>query len=291
MSSVQRSVLLCAPFIKVGPLRTILSVINDDIPVRIVTRWRTAEVASGISDLEVFELANERPHSELALLDDLHAKLYLADDEGLAGSANLTAATLGWANQNNIELLLPVRRSNPDIGRLLQRLEHAEPATYAIRSVIEAEAAALGVARLDEGQDMSGDKDVRHAWLPGCAAPGKLRAIYENPQTTAVTKDTRDDGLADLRDLHIPDGLSPVEFKEAVCDTLLLMPAFERIIDRIPQRLTDSDGIALIAEVRPDLDQSSTEHQWRIVRDWISKFFRDKFEVAPESFITRLRPR
>lgn len=293
LNSARRRVLLCAPFIKAGVLRTVLSVIDHGVAVRIVTRWRAAEVASGISDLEVFELANERPNTELALLDDLHAKLYLADDEGLAGSANLTAAALGWAERSNVELLLPVMRSEEEIARLLRRLERAEPATYAIRSAIEAEAAALNVARLDEGQDVSDDMDAarNHAWLPSCAAPGRLRAIYEDAETTAVVEGTREDGLADLRALHIPSGLSPSEFEEAVRDTVLLMPAFRRIINLIPQGLTDSAGTALVSEVRPDLNQSNAALQWRIVRDWISEFFRDEFEVAPESFVTRLRPR
>lgn len=293
VNSARRRVLLCAPFIKVGVLRTVLSVIGEEVAVRIVTRWRAAEVASGISDLEVFELANERPNTELALLNDLHAKLYLADDDGLAGSANLTATALGWADTSNVELLMAVNRSEPEVARLLRRLEFADPATYNIRSAIEAEAEALSVARLDEGQDVSDDMEAAriHAWLPSCAAPGKLQAIYEDSQTTAVVEGTRDDGLADLRDLHIPSALSPPKFKEAVRDGLHLMPAFRRIIDRVPQGLTDSAGTALISEVRPDLNKSNAELQWRIVRDWISEFFRDEFEVAPESFITRLRPR
>lgn len=293
VKSAERSVLLCAPFIKVGALRAVLSVIGETASVRIVTRWRAAEVAAGISDLEVFELANGRPNTELALLDDLHAKLYLADDDGLAGSANVTAAALGWAEKSNVELLLPVKRSEPDVARLLRRLERAEPATYAMRSAVEAEAAALGTMPLDEGQDVSADmEDVgKYAWLPRCAAPGRLRAIYDDPRTTAVVEGTREDGLADLRDLHIPSGLSPEEFEEAVRDTLLLMPAFKRVIDRIPQGLTDSAGVALVSEVRPDLTESNPALQWRIVRDWISEFFRDEFEVAPESFVTRLRPR
>lgn len=293
VNGARRHVLLCAPFIKVGVLRTVLSGLNDGVAVRIVTRWRAAEVASGISDLEVFELAIERPGTELALLDDLHAKLYLADDEGLAGSANLTATALGWADRSNVELLLPVNRSDEDVARLLRRLGRAEPATYAIRSAVEAEAAALNVARLDEGQDTSDDMGSarNQAWLPRCAAPGRLRAIYEDAETTAVVEGTREDGLADLRDLHIPSGLSPSEFEEAVRDTLLLMPAFRRIIDRIPQGLTDAAGTTLVLEACPRLSQSNAALQWRIVRDWISEFFQHEFEVAPESFVTRLRPR
>jgi len=293
VKGAERNALLCSPFIKVGALRAVLSVVSEVVSVRIVTRWRAAEVASGVSDLEVFELANERPNTELTLLDDLHAKLYLADDEGLAGSANLTAAALGWAEKSNVELLLPVDRSNPDVARLLQRLERAEPATYAMRSAIEAEAAALNAVPLDEGQDVSaGMEEVgKQAWLPRCATPARLRAIHEDLQTTAVVEGTRDDGIADLRDLDIPNGLSREEFGDAVRDTLVLMPAFRCIIDCIPQGLTDSAGIALVSALRPDLTGSDAVLQWRIVRDWISEFFGNEFEVAPDSFVTRLKPR
>ena len=293
VSSARQHVLLCAPFIKARVLRTILSCINDGIAVSVVTRWRAAEVAAGVSDLEVFEIANERPDTQLALLDDLHAKLYLADDEGLAGSANLTAAALGWADRSNVELLLPVSRSDEDVARLLRRLEHAEPATYAILSEIEVAAAALDVAQLDEGQDVSGNVDdaPNHAWLPSCAAPDRLRAMYEDAETTEVVEGTREEGLADLRDLQIPSGLSPSGFEELVRETLLLMPAFRCIIDRVPQGLTDSAGTALVSKVRPDLNHSNAALQWRIVRDWISEFFRHEYEVAPETFITRIRHR
>ena len=65
----------------------------------------------------------------------------------------------------------------------------------------------------------------------------------------------------------------------------------ERWWGRIPQGLTDSGGIALVGELRPDLPKADAAVQWRIVRDWIAEFFEDQFEVAPESFITRLRPR
>ena len=293
VNDAQSRVLLCAPFIKVGVLRTILSIIDEGVTVRIITRWRAAEVAAGVSDLEVFEIANDRRNTELALLDDLHAKLFLADDKGFAGSANLTAAALGWSEKSNVELLLPVRHSDTEVARLLRRLEHAAPATYAVRSAVEAEAATINTVGLDEGQDTSDIKNLRrsHAWLPSFAAPGSLRTIYEDAQTTAVVQVTREDGLADLRDLQIPNGLSNRDFEEAICDMLLLMPAFRYITDHIPQGLTDSLGIELVSNVRPDLDRSNATLQWRIIRDWISVFFQDTFQVAPESFVVRLKPR
>ena len=291
VSGAQRQVLLCAPFIKVRALRTVLSAIDERVAVRVVTRWRAAEVASGISDLEVFELTRERAHTELTLLDELHAKLFLADDTGLAGSANLTAAALGWSPKSNVELLVEVTKSDPSVTRLLRRLAAAQPATYATRSAVAAEAASLSVARLDEGEDVSDDMVGfrTRAWFPSCAAPEKLQAVYKDPLTTVVAAETRESGLADLRDLDIPSGLPLSQFEEAVRNSLLLMPAFRSIVDLIPQGLSDSAGTVRIMKIRRDQTHSTSAIQWRIVRDWISVFFRDEFEVAPDSFVVRLR--
>ena len=106
-----------------------------------------------------------------------------------------------------------------------------------------------------------------------------------------VVKGTKEDGLSDLRDLQIRPGLPAMTFKDSVRNTLLLMPAFARIIEDVPQSLTDAEGTARVEEARPDLEEQDAKEQWRIVRDWIESFFGDIFEVAPASFVTRLRSR
>ena len=290
LEEAKHRVVLCAPFIKATVLQTILSVVPDTVPVKIVTRWRAAEVAVGISDLEVLQIATERPNTELWLLDDLHAKLYLADDKCLVGSANLTASALGWSKHSNIELLISAKSTDSDIAFLLKQLDAAELATVAIRSKIEAMIANLEVKRLEEGEDMTDESSVRRlAWLPRCAAPDKLYEVYKDLETTVVVEGTKEDGLADLRDLQIRPGLSAMDFEDSIRDTLLLMPAFARIIDDVPQGLTDAEGTARVEEARPDLEGQDAKEQWRIVQEWIVSFFGDMFEVAPASFVTRLR--
>ena len=292
LEKAEHRVVLCAPFIKATVLQTILSVVPETVPVKIVTRWRAAEVAVGISDLEVLQIATDRSNTELWLLDDLHAKLYLADDKCLVGSANLTASALGWSKNSNIELLISAKSTDSDIAFLLQQIEAAELATIAIRSKIEAMVANLKVTRLEEGEDMTDESSVRRlAWLPRCAAPDKLYEVYQNSETTVVVESTKEDGLADLRDMQIRPGLSAMTFKDSVRNTLLLMPAFARIIEDVPQSLTDAEGTARVEEARPDLEEQDAKEQWRIVRDWIESFFGDMFEVAPASFVTRLRSR
>ena len=205
---------------------------------------------------------------------------------------SLTASALGWAERSNIELLILAKPDDANIAFLLERLETAELATATVRSEIEVMVAALKVTKLEEGQDMTGESDVRRlAWLPRCAAPDKLYGIYQNSETADVVEGTKEDGLADLRDLQIRPGLSAEDFKITVRDTLCFMSAVAQIIDDVPRGLTDVDGSARIEESRPDLIGPDAQGQWRIVRDWIGVFFEDKFEVAPASFITRLKPR
>lgn len=290
LQEAKHCVVLCAPFIKAKILETLLSVVPSDVSVRVITRWRAAEVAAGISDLEVLQIANERPKTELRLLDELHAKLYVADDQCLVGSANLTATALGWTERSNIELLVPAKPTDSDISRLLERLDGSEPATEEILSEIQKRAATINVAVFDEGLEFTGDVDARRlAWLPRCAAPDRLYNIYQNSATTVVVEGTREDGLADLKDLLVRNGLSRQDFNSDVRKALLLMPAFARVVNQVPQGLADKSGIGLVEDARPDLAREDAQAQWRIIRDWIEVFFADEFEVAPESFVIRLR--
>ena len=284
------NVVLCAPFIKSKVLKTILGVVPPEVHVRIVTRWNPAEIAAGVSDLEAFDVANARPNSEFKLLPNLHAKLYIADDQCLIGSANLTASALGWAEVQNIEILVQTSRTNTEVSFLLKQLEKAEPVTLTTRTNMETAADRIESLQFDEACEMTGDEYSRQiAWLPRCAAPEKLYEIYKDSGTNIVADSTKEDGMADLQDLIITKGLSCGDFSSSVQDTLQIMPAIANIIEMVPNGITDEFGRGLIADARPDLEDIDVHEQWRIVRDWIHVFFKDRFEVAPDSYITRLK--
>lgn len=290
LAPARRRVVLCAPFMKAKVVETLLSVVADDVMVRLVTRWRAVEVAAGVSDLGVFDVANRRARTELLLLNDLHAKLFVADDHCLVGSANLTGAALGWSEFSNVELLVSVSAQNEHVAVLLQQLEAAEPATLAMRSEIEREAAALDGGTWAEGSPVTAE-DRSRGWLPRCAAPDRLFDIYENPDTLRVAAEPRQDGLEDLKDLRIPPGLSRERFVDAVAAALRRVPSIARILEEVPSVIRDNRGAELVEGGGPGGGRDEAALQWRIMRDWIGVFFADEFEVAPESFVTRLKPR
>ncbi len=290
LAAARRRVVLCAPFMKARVVETLLSAVADDVLVRLVTRWRAVEVAAGVSDLGVFDVANRRARAELFLLHDLHAKLFVADERCLVGSANLTGAALGWSEFSNVELLVSIPVHNEDVAILLRQLEAAEPATLTKRSEIEREAAALHTETWTEGSPVT-TEGRSLGWLPRCAAPDRLFDIYENANTARVAAETRQDGLADLRDLRIPAGLPRERFLEAVAATLRRIPSTGRILEEVPGVIRDNRGVELVGGSDPTGSRGDAALQWRIVRDWIGVFFADEFEVAPESFVTRLKPR
>ena len=246
-----------------------------------------------ISDLTVFDIANERPKTKLSLLTPLHAKLYVADDDCLVGSANLTATALGWRPNSNLEILVPGKRSDADIALLLTRLAYATPATFQIRANVEKAAAALEKPILDESQDVLPEmlESISSPWLPRCAAPNKLFPVYEDPNMKLVTEDTKDDALSDLQDLAPVRGLDKEDFRHYIRDALRQIPSIQRILDNIPAGMTDAQGEGLVQDLRQDLPPSDVKKQWSIVRDWIDVFFQDQFEVAAQNYIVRLKSR
>ena len=292
VQGASHSVVLCAPFIKSKVLSTVLGVIPPNVHVQIVTRWSPIEIATGVSDLEVYDLANDRQNTELRLLEELHAKIYIADDQCLVGSANLTAKALGWAEVHNIELMIQSDTSNPSVVFLLRHIKSAELVTLATKNEMEDAVNKIDSFELPKVDEMTDDEDSRRKeWLPRCAAPEKLYEIYNDPATKIVAEGTKKDGSSDLKDLCVGKGLSSGDFSVTIQDSLLIMPAFARIVEKVPQGITDESGIDLIAKEIPELDEIDVPNQWRIVRDWIRVFFGDRFEVAPESYVIRLKQR
>lgn len=291
VASAQREVVLCAPFIKAAALKAVISGIRPNVRLNVYTRWRPEEVACGVSDLEVYDIVVNRENTSLFLLDELHAKLFVGDEMCLVGSANLTAAALGWADKPNVELLIEAAPTQPEIIALLERLSSAEQATYQKRSEIEELAKAIpGAPRLPEGfGDAERLEQAARLWLPRCAAPDRLFAVYSDSRTSSIAGGAKADALDDLADLGPQPGLSESAFKEHIAGALLSMPSIAKFINRISGKLTDEEARSVLAELRPDLTGSDLRKQWEIMRDWISVFFSDRFEVAPESFVVRLK--
>ena len=95
---------IVAPYIKVGPLTTVLDQLRMGASVECFTRWTPLDIHMGVSDLECRTVVVDRGGA-FRLHNRLHAKYYRFDDRVLIGSANMTASGLSYPRHGNLEIL------------------------------------------------------------------------------------------------------------------------------------------------------------------------------------------
>ena len=133
LGSARRDVMAVAPFIRSAALERLLDAVPEGVKTTVVTRWRPLDILAGAGDLGVFDIAEAR-NIQLLLRHDLHAKLFVADERCLVGSANVTATALGWREPSNLELLATVSRQTAEIREFEATLFATSiPATVAER--------------------------------------------------------------------------------------------------------------------------------------------------------------
>ena len=284
----QADVVLCAPFIKEQVFHSLLLNIGRRAKLRVFTRWYPWEVAMGVSDLEVLELCNDRPKTQLYLVDNLHAKAYVAGEQALIGSANLTATALGWSEQPNIEILTEIPATAEELSTLLLMLErNCREATSRERRKIAEEATRLSVPASPESH-------VRYVlsspWLPRCAAPEQLYAIYAGQNNESLLRSTVSDAQGDLKDLVLPIGLDQQEFHAEIKKRLLTLSTFNEIAEKARGQFNDQSGKELVQSLRTELDDKGAQMLWGIVRTWFDYFF-DEFEVVTHNHVLRIKSR
>lgn len=286
LAKAKVKVVLCAPFIKVGVLKRLLSMIGQDVSVEIFTRWHAEEVAAGVSDLGVFDIATSRPLTTLKLLDNLHAKLYFSDEALLAGSANLTATALGWCKYPNLELLTVVPSSEASVRRCVDALAFARLASAEERTAMQLLVDGMQRTLLPSASPL--EEDLASMWTPRLAAPEKLFVAYRPAVRDRLIESVLSAADHDLNALCISPGLDELDFNAEVARKFSTMPAMAAVLRAASTDLSDASGVELIRSFSPVAEMSG-EQLWHVTREWLTYFLGDKYEIAPQSYVTRLR--
>ena len=263
-----QEILVVAPFIKLDALRSLLEVIPSDLHFRCVTRWLPFEVAKGVSDPEILYLLEERGNFTLSLADRLHAKLYIAGDRCLAGSANVTLAGLGAAAESNIEVLVETTIADSGIAATLEEISHAErPATSHM---------AQNVRRLADilPNSMISTVDLTIPWFPISRRPEYAYEFYEQPQGDSIKAADRV-LLKDLAYSNLQPGLDENGFRTAVRSLLSDIPMCKELLDTKEDRtITRADAHSYLEEFSGE--DITTRDLWLAFVNWVAFFFPDE---------------
>lgn len=289
---------LVAPFIKTAVMSRLLEQIGDGVVLRCVTRWWPDEIASGVSDLEIWPLLKARPNSTLLLRQHLHAKYFRADEACLIGSANLTQTALGWKQPSNLELLIALPASGHGLPafeqEVLSNAISVDDDLYHLVGEAVAQLPALPPHRDAEPFTMLSHTaetraayhvSVDHAcWLPTLRNPSDLYRVYVG-QMEAVTTASQEAALPDLEWLHIPPGLSSEVFQAFVAALLLQQPIIHQIDSFVstPKRFGAVRNLlsSLPYVAQQGLDASYT---WQTLMRWLLYFLPSRYQMSTPNY-------
>ena len=273
-AEAKNAVMIVAPFVKVGALRSLVDVIPPNITGRCVTRWLPREIAAGVSDPEIVDVFAERGHFSIELVDRLHAKLYVADERCLVGSANVTRSGLGEGDSGgNIEILVPGSVTDPEVAAVLAVID------FEGRHVDRAD--ALLARGLADSLPRAVLGEVATNWFPRSRrANDAFRCYLDIP--TGFVKASEQMLLVDLAMFDLPPGLSEGEFTTAIRSQLASLPISQVLLDASEDRMLTRAEAQSFLERAASSDES-TDDLWKSFLNWMSCFFPEqlmKQEVA-----------
>ncbi|MFF1558196.1 phospholipase D family protein [Streptomyces sp. NPDC058279] len=269
-----RNVTLIAPFIKKPIFEAAVAAVPRSVErIRCVTRWTPAEVAAGVSDPEIMEVTQSDKRIQVHLCPPLHAKIYLADDRCLVGSANLTGKATGRVPHSNFELLVEAPAAHPEVQRVLDQVEAASSeATPQQAALIRKQAELL---KAEAGPPQTEGPEGTSLWYPATRRPENLFALYSGRGTFASAVEA---GIVrDLALLNVPAGLDEDEFNASVRTRLHAIPELRKLQEG--EGLSNVELEAAIAQhsgVNDALARRRTEN----IAAWLQHFDRYYTEVG-----------
>ncbi|RYG85709.1 MAG: hypothetical protein EON59_11630 [Alphaproteobacteria bacterium] len=277
LRAAERDVLLVAPYIKARTLERLLEACAGSVALRVVTRWRLDEIAAGVSDLDVWPMLNARG-AQLWLHPNLHAKYYRADDRCVVGSANLTAAGLGWKSDANLEILVEATEHNAALSTFEPRLwpacRRVDEALYR-RFLVDAEAFLAASPLAPQRPDLpeAGSLDFE-TWKPRLRFPEDLFRLYGGRKDD-LTSAAQESAVVDLMALDPPTGLNEIQFRTWVGNRLTLHPEMEAI-DRLSETSRRFGEMRDLLEFRGSEDPN---RDWQTWMRWIDHFMPSRYRM------------
>lgn len=271
---------LVSPFIKADVLARVLEVIPAEVTVDVCTRWRADEIAAGVSDLEVWDVCEQSGNATLCLCDRLHAKAFVFDEIALVGSANLTAAALGWRARSNLELLHGVPATSDSVVSLLAAVDlEAVPATQALRDMMRDLVEAFPVRfPIEVAAEERTPWTVGETWFPSLRSPELLFQAYVGSQDDLTTA-ASEQAARDLQVLDLPPDLSEEQFPRFVGLTLLQRAPFSRLDSFLETPRVFGEVVRWLR----GLEGGSMTHQegqqaWQTTMRWLLYFLPNRYE-------------
>lgn len=276
----ETSVRIAAPFIKAHALARALMAVSDNVQVTCITRWRPEDIASGVCDLEIFDLIKNRGRSVLLIHPHLHAKFFAADTSCLVGSANLSHTALGWRAPSNLELLIQLDASDHGLDSWWSELqkdsiEATEDIRFALgRAAAELRASGKPIPRPEADQDTAESDAI---WAPECPRWTGLWEVYSGDEEQ-LPSSALGSAKSDLAALSLPPGMNQAGFEKALRMAFRRTQIFQEIDQLAGEGLSDGAAYPILVE-QCRIAPADVPRRWQLIKRWISELYPNEFRV------------
>ena len=217
LAAASERVLILSAYVGRAAVAELLGASTTAAERALYARWEVDDIASGASDWQVWDVAKECNVPFFAC-PRLHAKIYVADDRALVGSANATAAGLGLAANPNLELLVEVHARHASIADVLR---------IADETSVSARPIGPDAASSPSHDDPSQSQHVP-IWLPKSDPALFLKAMTGRTGHDDLTRQDRET-------IHLPPAESS---RHAIRAALRDLTAFRLVRDEFQTRMT-----------------------------------------------------
>ena len=259
-----REVLIAAPYLKADTLEQLLAMLDDDVALTCITRWKREDIAAGASDVSCCSLVIERG-GEFLLHPRLHAKFYRFGSQTLVGSANLTGAGTGLRTPANLEILCEPGPSFDAVAFERSLRNESSPVNasdLALWAAIERLPPSIAASRPPP-------PDASSEWRPATRDPEHVWLAYGGLDDRIVSPDERDMAERDLAAMSLPSGLGREDFEMWVRAELLSSAPISDV--RRAEPMIEADAWTHLAEAW-GTTKSEAQRFRETAQNWIAAF-------------------
>lgn len=248
-------IIIISAFIGASALDSLLDATKQVSERSVYVRWDFNDVASGASDWQSWDIAR-RHNVPMYARPKLHAKLYVADNRVLVGSANATTPGLSGPTKGNLELLILEDAEIEPVKQIVRRIQE---------SSMLANPLGKDITLQSHSDSANGNDDKILVWLPR-SDPGRFLRVVAGE----IPPD--DDSLQDKSDLRLTESaIGPGEIRKAVFELTvfrIVRSAFDNRV--LPMSISELRNL-LSSQVSPAMAKLPIETMKRLCR-WLGEF-------------------
>lgn len=265
LSAAERRVVVVSAFVRSETLGPLLLRVSPNVQIDLYARWRIADLVAGASDAGVFCVAQSN-NARFRVHSALHAKIYIADDNALIGSANATDSGLGrpGGKSGNLEILIKCPANCPEVRAVLEQLKAQSVAPRKFDDELIRRMREAKLPPPNENGGAGGDN-----WLP-YSLPEYLIKLGATGEFAA------DGVLQDCYALAITPGATAEQIGRVVAGRRIFAALWDNLIGGYKDAVSDEMGRSILAN-EFFVNAGDAPQKWELLKKWVDAFSKQMY--------------